>query len=155
MSKIVYQTNSDGYYVGPTEADECQLEKGVFHIPAGCVEVEPPVIGDHQCAKWNGQSWDLVPYWVGHTYWTADRTEHHITAIGVVPPADALDSDPGPTAAQVKAERVEAIKGALAKLDQDKIRPLTDALLTGDKTRLVELESQQQALRDELKSLAA
>jgi hypothetical protein len=40
-TKIVYQTDHNGYFVGQTQADESPLEPGVFLIPGGCV-VDPP-----------------------------------------------------------------------------------------------------------------
>ena len=42
--KIVYQTNRQGIYIGVTTADPCPLEEGVWLIPGGCVEVEPPLV---------------------------------------------------------------------------------------------------------------
>ena len=40
--KTVYQTDSDGVFIGPVEADESPLERGVFLIPAGAFEMPPP-----------------------------------------------------------------------------------------------------------------
>ncbi len=42
--KIVYQLDSEGYFVGETEADESPLEPGVYLVPGGCVENPPPKI---------------------------------------------------------------------------------------------------------------
>lgn len=55
--KIVFQTDFDGVYVGPMVADESPLEPGVFLLPAGCVEVEPPVLAENQRARWLGAEW--------------------------------------------------------------------------------------------------
>jgi hypothetical protein len=41
-TKIVFQLDGNGYYVGETTADESPLEPGVFLIPAGCIEEPPP-----------------------------------------------------------------------------------------------------------------
>lgn len=51
----VWQTDGDGFLIGPTVADESPLEPGVFLIPAGAVQDEPP----GACAK--GKVWR----WVG------------------------------------------------------------------------------------------
>lgn len=58
---IVYQTNSNGVYLGPTEADPSPLEPGVWLIPGGCVDFEPPTIPDGHVAVWDGGAWDVVP----------------------------------------------------------------------------------------------
>lgn len=58
---IVYQTNDEGVYVGPVEADESPLEPGVWLIPRGCVEVEPPPIPQGQMAVWSGGAWSVQP----------------------------------------------------------------------------------------------
>ena len=50
--------------------------------------------------------------------------------------------------------RVFEIKSALAEIDQRKIRATTDAILSGDKSRLQALETQAQALRTELAGIA-
>lgn len=41
-TKTVYQTDSLGWYLFPTDAYECQIEHGKFHIPAGAYEEAPP-----------------------------------------------------------------------------------------------------------------
>lgn len=42
MEKIVSQLHVDGYFAGEVVADESPLEPGVFHIPAGAIDVPPP-----------------------------------------------------------------------------------------------------------------
>ena len=57
-TKIVYQCDQNGYYIGITEADESPLEPGVLLIPAGCVEVSPPTLdGGHQKARFIDGDW--------------------------------------------------------------------------------------------------
>lgn len=59
--KIVFQIDAAGHYAGKTTADESPLEPGVFHIPAGCIEVEPPRTWlASQWPRWNGAAWELV-----------------------------------------------------------------------------------------------
>lgn len=50
---IVYQTDPEGVYVGTTTADESPLEPGVFLLPGGCVEAEPPILYEKELARWN------------------------------------------------------------------------------------------------------
>lgn len=42
MTKIVHQTDYEGWYVGETVADESPLEPGVYLMPAGAYEDAPP-----------------------------------------------------------------------------------------------------------------
>ncbi len=58
---IVYQTNHQGIYLGPVQADESPLEPGEFLIPAGCVEIAPPAIPEGSVAVWINGSWSVVP----------------------------------------------------------------------------------------------
>lgn len=56
-TKIVFQTDILGFFMGETLADESPLEPGVFHIPAGCVESSPPALNDGERARWSDGSW--------------------------------------------------------------------------------------------------
>ena len=53
--KHVSQLDPDGYFVGATVADESPLEPGVFLMPAGALDVAPPVIPDNHVARWVGE----------------------------------------------------------------------------------------------------
>lgn len=57
--KIVSTIDAEGYFIGPAIADESPLEPGVFLIPAGAVDVPPPVIPMGKRAKFNGASFVL------------------------------------------------------------------------------------------------
>lgn len=41
-TKKVYQLDANGYLMGFEIAYESPLEQGVFHLPAGCVDIAPP-----------------------------------------------------------------------------------------------------------------
>lgn len=57
--KIVSTIDAEGYFIGPAIADESPLEPGVFLIPAGAVDIAPPVIPMGKRAKFNGASFVL------------------------------------------------------------------------------------------------
>lgn len=40
--KLVSQLDANGYYFGPTWAQESPLDPGIWLIPAGAIEVDPP-----------------------------------------------------------------------------------------------------------------
>lgn len=58
--KTVYQTDHDGFYVGPVGADPSPLEPEVWLIPGGAVEVKPPAMTKGQRAQWMGSKWIVV-----------------------------------------------------------------------------------------------
>lgn len=57
MSKIVYQLDEAGGFVGETTADESPLEPGVYLIPAGCVEKAPPAPVEGKQRVFSGGKW--------------------------------------------------------------------------------------------------
>lgn len=56
-SKVVYQVDDQGLYVGRAVADPSPLETDVWLIPAGCVTVAPPKAPVGKVCKWDGQQW--------------------------------------------------------------------------------------------------
>lgn len=58
MTKTVYRYDEDNCYIGTDRAFESPLEKGVFHIPANCTEIEPPEGKEGFKIKWNGEAWE-------------------------------------------------------------------------------------------------
>lgn len=56
----VYQTNHEGFYVGPTLADQDPLDEANWLIPAGCVTEAPPVLRDGQLAQFTNGAWVVV-----------------------------------------------------------------------------------------------
>lgn len=55
--KTVSQLNAEGYFLGPTTADESPLEPGVFLIPALAEDAEPPTVPAGKLAKWQSGGW--------------------------------------------------------------------------------------------------
>lgn len=63
MTKIVYQYDADGYYTGTDTAYESPLEPGIYLIPAGCVEIQPPIPYEGYRIRWDGFTWvqEVIP----------------------------------------------------------------------------------------------
>lgn len=63
--KTVYTFDAgSGAYIGPVvldASDESPLEPGVYLVPAGSVEIEPPAAGAGELARWSGSAWVLEP----------------------------------------------------------------------------------------------
>lgn len=59
--KLVCQLNDQGYFVGMTEADESPLEPGVYHLPGGTVDAQPPIVPPGMRALWTGSGWSNEP----------------------------------------------------------------------------------------------
>jgi hypothetical protein len=56
----VYQTDNEGFYVGPNIADPDPLVPGEWIIPGGCIIEEPPEIRPGQKAQWSGSFWIIL-----------------------------------------------------------------------------------------------
>lgn len=56
----VYQTDPEGFYVGPAVADPDPLDDGNWLIPAGCVTEAPPTLSDGQRAQFANGAWVVV-----------------------------------------------------------------------------------------------
>jgi hypothetical protein len=127
-TKTVYQTNPQGLYVGPAEADESPLEPGVFMIPAGCVESPPPVhIPELKAACWNGKAWQLVDYFEGLVVYSMTTCEPlTLTGTGAIP--DGYTTlRPGPDQVWKNGRWVDDLNAQLAKIHAAK----TNAVNTG------------------------
>lgn len=60
--KQVVQLDDKNYFVGITTADESPLEPGVFLLPAGCVDADPPELREGFMARWDdGWVYEPVP----------------------------------------------------------------------------------------------
>lgn len=59
-TKTVYQTDSNGFYVGETVAHLCQITRADWHIPAGAVEEPPPITLPGQAARLIQGQWVVV-----------------------------------------------------------------------------------------------
>lgn len=102
----VYQTDTQGYLIGTTIADQDPKEPDNWLIPRGCVTVVPPATGNEQIARWNGTGWEIVPDLRGRVYWLADRSRHEILERGVSLPAGALDAEPPKPLNEVKTTKL-------------------------------------------------
>ena len=56
----VYQTDQNGFYVGPAAADPDPLDEGNWLVPGGCVVDEPPPLERGQRARFLGGVWTVV-----------------------------------------------------------------------------------------------
>lgn len=56
----VYQTDHEGFYVGPAVADPDPLDEANWLIPGGCVTEAPPALREGQRAKFSGGAWSIV-----------------------------------------------------------------------------------------------
>lgn len=95
-TKIVYQTDHLGIYIGTTVADRSPLEPDVWLIPGGCVEVAPPAVPEKKAAFWDGRKWQLVDSYQGLTAYNIEtRAPLVIERAGSLPTGYTLEV-PGP-----------------------------------------------------------
>lgn len=67
--KTVYQLDPGGLYMGLAAAYESPLEPGVFNLPAGCVDLAPPLATTGEAAVWSGGEWSLAADHRGETWY--------------------------------------------------------------------------------------
>lgn len=139
-SKQVTQLDADGYFVGITTADESPLEPGVYLIPAGAIDREPPKT--------------IEPGKRYRTWGTGWRGED------VPTPA----AEPEPTPPTPQQIRRGEIVGRLAAIDTESIRALRATVAATakgkpapafDASKLDALETEAATLRAELATLGA
>lgn len=125
--KIVYQTDHNGLYLGPTEADPCPLEDGVWLIPGGCVEVAPPAIPDGKAAHWDGEHWHLIDCLLGLTaYNTATGEPMQIDRLGALPLGYTLKV-PGPHQVWRNGEWEDDIPAAVQRVHAEQYQAINAA----------------------------
>lgn len=131
--EIHHYHQETGAYVGSGTADSDPMEPGRWLIPANATTEAPLIPAAHQFAAWNGSAWEL-----------RDK-----------PPQQPEPAPYVPT-------RAEVIRGRLAQIDAESIRParaVAAALAAGqpapafDAAKLIELETEAEALRQELAAL--
>ncbi len=126
-TKVVYQTDADGYYLAEVELDASDISPDdddlVWLIPGGCIEPPPPVAQAGQIAKWVNGAWALVTDLRGTAYWDpVSHAKHVIDAPEIEPPAGALLEDPGPSGAAKLLTLQRAARVALASSDISVLR---------------------------------
>ena len=87
-TKKVCQLNDKVIYVGQTDADLSpeEAEKGVYLMPAGCVDVDPPEDKKGFVAKWTGEGWEYIENHIGETvYSTTTKESLVISEFGSIP----------------------------------------------------------------------
>lgn len=116
--KTFYQTDLNGYFIGPIDCLPDPHEEGNWWNPASSYPDAPPEVGEHQVAKRVGDAWLAVADFRAFQYWMPDRTVHVITEAEIEPPAGHLTEDPGPTPEQVAAALKADAQSLLDKSDQ-------------------------------------
>lgn len=97
-TKPVCQLDSDGLYLGQTEADlDVYARDGSYLIPGGCIEVDPPENREGQAARWTGSGWEYITDHRGKTaYQTADGQAVIVNAVGELSDGLTFDAPPSP-----------------------------------------------------------
>lgn len=128
LTKPVCQLDSDGLYLGQTEADlDVYARDGSYLIPGGCVDTKPPKVRDGYAARWTGKAWEYLPDHRGKiVYQTSDGQAVIIDTVGEI--SDGLTFEAPPSYWHAWDGKKWAIsKEAKAKqLEQEKAAKLTE-----------------------------
>lgn len=128
LIKKVCQLDEQGIYVGQTSADLSpeEADNGVYLMPAGCVDIEPPEGKKGFVAKWTGAAWEYIESHIGKTvYSTTTKESLVISEFGSIPD--------GYTAVKPESELSEW-DGKAWVIPPEKLT----ALLTEKRNRLIE-----------------
>lgn len=108
ITKTAYQLTSDGVYTGPAIAYESPLEPGVFHLPAGCVDIAPPVLDAGMAAVWKDDGWSSMPDHRGET-WYLDGTKAVVDFVGDPAELGYSPAPPPPSLGDLRSDTLVAI----------------------------------------------
>ena len=128
LIKKVCQLDEQGIYVGQTDADLSpeEADNGVYLMPAGCVDTDPPEDKKDFVAKWTGEAWEYIENHIGETVYSITTKESLvISEFGSIPD--------GYTAAKPESDLCEW-DGKAWVIPPEKLT----ALLTEKRNRLIE-----------------
>lgn len=128
LIKKVCQLDEQGIYVGQTSADLSpeESDNGVYLMPAGCVDTDPPEDKKGFVAKWTGTAWEYIENHIGETVYSITTKESLvISEFGSIPD--------GYTAAKPESDLCEW-DGKAWVIPPEKLT----ALLTEKRNRLIE-----------------
>lgn len=136
-TKTAYQTDREGCYIGPTDADEDPMNPGEFLAPGGAYFDAPPDTGEREVARRVGGKWVVAADWRGFAYYLPDGSRHVIERAGVEPPAGWLAeqpvierAEPVPFAvSRFQARAALLLEGLLDRVEAHIEAPQTDALV--------------------------
>lgn len=154
-----------GEYLGRSlPAQICSFDNTVIHTVYSSL-VQPLATEANQVAVMldsngavpddsRGLEWTVLPDFRGTVYWLPNSDSRQVVdQLGVPLPEGALLEEPPASPAQLAAKRRLEILQELSRLDTKKIRAISDALLNGDSSFLQSVETSQEALRVELRTL--
>jgi hypothetical protein len=126
-TKIVYQLDALGIYVGQAVADLSPLEDGVWLIPRDCVSTAPPTVPKGKAARWDGRRWKVVESYQGLlAYNTITREAVAITQPGPLAEGYTLDV-PGPGQIWKDGQWVDDQATAMANLFASRMAAVNSA----------------------------
>ncbi len=91
-TKTVFQLNAAGVLIGEAQADESPLEPGIYHLPAGCVEQDPPPPRDGQIRVFADGGWRYVPEPVTEFVPIIEPTAEEISAAKIMAAEQAIQA---------------------------------------------------------------
>lgn len=106
---------NNGEFLGNQQAVESPLEPGVYLVPAGCVEVAPPVAVPKFARRWTGAEWELTEDHRGETWYRGDVLVV-IDYLGDPAAQGLTPTVPDPTLDDLRAAKLDGINATAAAL---------------------------------------
>nr|DAQ40411.1 MAG TPA: tail fiber assembly protein [Caudoviricetes sp.] len=88
LTKQVCQLNEQNIYVGQTSADlsPAEADDGIYLMPAGTIDAEPPKDKKGFIAKWTGSEWEYIENHIGEKFYsTVTKLPLVISELGAIP----------------------------------------------------------------------
>ena len=88
LTKQVCQLNEQNIYVGQTSADlsPAEADDGIYLMPAGTIDAEPPKDKKGFIAKWTGAEWEYIENHIGEKFYsTVTKLPLVISELGAIP----------------------------------------------------------------------
>ena len=130
----IYRYSASGLYIGEIEADESQLEGGQYEMPPNSTFVPPPVCGDGECLVFKSGAWET----------------HRIDGDSFLEVDNFIGNLQDDEERKIARENLSIIVEIIEIETLEQHRAMRDFALTGDRSRLEEIEAKISNLRRQL-----
>lgn len=130
----VYRYSTSGLYLGEAEAEESLLENGKYLMPTNSTSVPPPECDEGQCAVFCNGSWEC----------RSMEADSFLEMDGIFELPDHEEEK------RIARENLSVIVEILEIETLEQHRAVREFVLTGDPTRLAQIEAKIDALRRQL-----
>lgn len=130
----IYRYSASGLYIGEAEAKEPFLEEGKYLTPANATPIPPPACGDGECAVFREGSWEIQRI----------EADSFLEMDGIFEISDQDEEK------RIARENLSIIVEMIEIETLEQHRAIRDFALTGNRSRLEQIEGRIAELRKQL-----